>query len=88
MKEQTRFWFAHVQVDEKKLAVGVAAFTERSARMQVRKLLGPEAYIGGISPVSYAHAWVLDLTWTMRRWRSESATAADAVDPVGERVTG
>lgn len=62
MQEQphARFWFGHARLNGRTLALAVAAFTERSARMHIRKRLGPAAQIDDVQPVVYAHAWLID----------------------------
>jgi hypothetical protein len=65
--EQTLFWFVHARHEQRHVKVAVAAFTERSARVQARKLLnlsqGSQFTIEQVSPVTYAHAWVIDYGW-------------------------
>lgn len=63
-KPQALFWFAHAKLGREDVSMAVAAFTERSAKMQVRKRLGKQGVIERISPVPYAHAWVMQLCWT------------------------
>ncbi len=63
--QQTRFWFAHAASTNggKDVALAVSAFTEKSARLQVRKIVGPDFLIKQITPLMYAHAWVVNLGW-------------------------
>lgn len=83
MKEQPRFWFVHARVDGKPVHLAVAAFTALSARRQARRTLGPKQAIEGVAPVNYAHAWVIDIGWSYRRYAPPEA--ADAVArPDGE----
>lgn len=65
MKEQCRFWFVHARVKDGMDVVNlaVAAFTQRSARVQARKRLGPHFTIEEPSAIIYADAWVLDHGW-------------------------
>lgn len=63
MKAQTRFWFVHARVGNKPVNLAVAAFTERSAKVQARKRLGPQATIEQVTAVVYAHAWVMNHGW-------------------------
>lgn len=65
MKEQTRFWFVHAKAQNptESVALAVAAFTERSARRQVRRTLGKGFVIVDVSPIPYPHAWVVNLVW-------------------------
>jgi len=60
MREQARFWFVHSRLDGRETCLAVAAFTARSARVQARKRLGPDSEILEVSPVEYAHAWIID----------------------------
>lgn len=61
MDKQARFWFGYARRDGVSIGLAVAAFTERSARLQVRKLLGASARIE-LSPMRYAHAWKIDFS--------------------------
>jgi len=61
MNEQARFWFVDAVNSTERLCLAVAAFTERSAKIQARKQLGGEWVIKDASPVKYAHAWVIDM---------------------------
>lgn len=63
---QMGFWFIHATRDELKMCLAVAAFTERSAKVQARKALGPRAVITAANPVCYAHAWFIDMPRTGR----------------------
>ena len=63
MKPQCWFWFVHAKGGSQDVGLAVAAFTERSARRQARKQLGPAFEIGPISAVGYAHAWPIDVGW-------------------------
>lgn len=59
--EQMRFWFVDARSDDSaSVCVAVAAWTERSARVQARKLLGPDWVIDPPKPVQFAHAWLID----------------------------
>jgi hypothetical protein len=87
MVEQARFWFVHAEQGGEHVNLAVAAFTERSARVQARKLLGPGYTISEVDPVLYAHAWVMDLEWRWRRARTESSASVAAGDPESQRVT-
>lgn len=68
MTETAKFWYVHAVLSGKshdfdarrEICLAVAAFTERSARMQARKRLGKAAIIKEVGPVQYAHAWVID----------------------------
>jgi len=60
--KQALFWFVHSRRDGLETCLAVAAFTARSARVQARKRLGPDSEILGVSPVAYAHAWVIELS--------------------------
>ncbi len=62
-KPQTLFWFVHANYGAKGVCFAVAAFTERSARVQARKQLGPKGVITDVQPVPYAHAWPIDFMW-------------------------
>ncbi len=56
-------WYVHVRLTEKpRRDAGyiVAAFTERSAKVQTRKRVGSTAKILDANPVAYAHAWRID----------------------------
>ncbi len=56
-------WFVHVRLTLKparKVAYIVAAYTERSARVQARKRLGKGPVITEVNRVPYAHAWRID----------------------------
>jgi hypothetical protein len=57
------FWFVQVELSAKPLrhaSYAVAAFTERSARVQTRKRIGKGPKIIRVNPVDYAHAWRID----------------------------
>lgn len=74
MSEHPTFWFVHARAKSGGEAVNlaVAAFTERSARVQARKRLGPGFAIDGVNPVRYAHAWVLNHAWRPRGSETEA----------------
>lgn len=65
MKKQCGFWFVHAKAKNghEAVNVAVAAFTERSARMQARRCIGAGFYIKEANPICYAHAWVMNHTW-------------------------
>jgi hypothetical protein len=65
MSEQPSFWFVEAHVGKEHVGLAVAAFTERSARVQARKRIGRDAVIAGVSPVRYAHAWVINFGWRL-----------------------
>lgn len=77
MKEQARFWFVHAKHGGISINLAVSAFTERSARMQARKRLGPSCMIVEANPVVFAHAWVIDHGWSLKRY--EQHVLVDAV---------
>jgi hypothetical protein len=59
------FWFVRAhrsQHPQRSVALAVAAFTARSASAQARKRLGPTFTILKVSPILYAHAWVIGET--------------------------
>lgn len=66
MKEQTRFWFVHARYHTTPMCLAVAAFTERSARVQATEAMGPHGTIESVTAVPYAHAWKIDLGWQAR----------------------
>lgn len=84
-RRQAQFWFVHARVGREDVALAVAAFTERSARVQARKTLGADSEIEGVTAVPYAHAWVVNLGWQSRLSLSALAKADASVEDVGER---
>ena len=79
MKEQARFWFVHARNSRETVNLAVAAFTERSARVQARKRLGPRFTITEVGSVDYAHAWVMHHGW--------KPIAEPLHDPEGTAIT-
>jgi hypothetical protein len=57
VREQARFWFVHAKAGSGESAcLAVAAFTERSAKAQARKAMGP-GWTFEATAVYYAHVW-------------------------------
>ncbi len=60
MSETPSFWYVEATLGVGgHVSLAVAAFTERSARIQARKRLGKTVTIDRVGLVEYAHAWVI-----------------------------
>ena len=73
MRRQALFWYVHAMVGGREVGLAVSARTEASARREARRQIGPDAVIIGVDAVEFSHAWVIDHSWTPRRYAEQKA---------------